>query len=937
MSLRVVAVVISNDQPNYLQNCLSAIERQSYRAERVLVVDTSTSEEVSVILQDFIKASSKHAVVNVAEKADFAELAALGVKQVLTGFSNLDDVAIWLVHDDSAPESHALAELARTLELSPLVGIASPKQLAVDNSKLIVQQGLTVTRTFKPFSIVNDELDQKQHDGMSDVLAVTSNAMLIRANLWAELGGFSLSAPPLAQDVELGIRAHQAGFRVVVVPTARVKHAELSIHNKRDKHWLGGSAKYALAKATNHLRISQFPLTVAFLYWLALPFISLIQIFWLMFVKRPDRIGFTLRANLWAFFTFRARVRDRHGISHRSLSNLFASRTQVRSRARLALEIAEQKSNLSAFDGSTARVASSAQLSFAASGGLWIMFALAMLSYQFFPLGAAASGGFALPLSDSWLALFANTGASYQHVGLGLAAPSDPFNWVLLSIGSLTFFSPNLAFSFVLVSAKALAFFGAWRLLSLVSVRNGIRIVLALIYAMLPAFTLAQTQGNYPSVIFSITLPWLLFSFSRAARVGISSSVRSTEQAWSWVAASSLLLAVAFACAPSTLLLLVSMVLVFAFLARKRIKALLVVPIPLIALSAPYVIYQLMGNQQPFGVLADPTIAFANERPELINSLIGFDPIISWCLVGLIGLASFGLLSSMRAVFGLWLFALLAVANLWLVGSIAFSFGGVGSIFLEQVERVYDSATPSAMFFAVAILLALAIWLDSILHSGFRKILVLASFVLVAMPLAYLSATSSSLVSFGDSRNLPALFTAETNQGSELRMLVISSDGQTGTQRFRAELVRSAGIRLDTISTAYRLSAANNEVDYSNKEKLAKLTANLVSANGQSLTKSLKEVGVGYILVPESSGNGDVQIALNTASELDQVGTTEFGQLWRVKVTNEITTDETKALWSITKSIQLSVLVGFILLAMPTSRGRKQRVSNEFAEPEEAQ
>jgi len=232
MSLRVVAVVISNDQPNFLANSLTAIERQSFNCERILVVDSSTDAEVGKTLEEFISRSSKHAVIKVEEKANFAELAALGIKQTLFGIENLDDVAIWLLHDDCIAEVHALAELVRTLELSPMVGIASPKQLAIENQKIIVQQGLSVSRSLRPFSLVNDELDQKQHDGMSDVLAVSTNAMLVRANLWAELGGFSLSAPEFAQDIEFGMRAHQLGFRVVVVPTARVRHGELSVNNK---------------------------------------------------------------------------------------------------------------------------------------------------------------------------------------------------------------------------------------------------------------------------------------------------------------------------------------------------------------------------------------------------------------------------------------------------------------------------------------------------------------------------------------------------------------------------------------------------------------------------------------------------------------------------------------------------------------------------------
>ncbi len=933
MSLRVVAVVVSNDQPSYLQNSLQAIEKQSFRAERVLVIDTSSAPEVKPILDEFVSRSSKHAVVNIEEDANFAELSALAIKQALTGYPSLDDVAIWLVHDDCAPETHALAELVRTLELSPLVGIASPKQLAIDNPKLIVQQGLTLTRTFKPFSLVNDELDQKQHDGMSDVLAVSSNAMLIRANLWADLGGFSLTAPELAQDIELGIRAHHAGFRVVVVPTARVGHAELSIHNKRDKKWLGGSTKYALAKAANHLRLSQFPMPLAFIYWLGLPVICLFQIFWLMFIKRPDRIGFTLRANAWAFITFRARVRDRHGRSAKTLSSLFASGSQVRSRARLALELAEQRTNLASFEEQGQPASASNRLSFVAGGGLWIMLALAALSYQFFPIGQAAIGGFALPLSDSWLQLFENTGASFQHIGVGLAAPSDPFNWILLAIGSITFFAPNLALTWLLLLAKSLAFFGAWRLLSLATARNSLRVILALGYAFWPTFSEAQSQGNYPGVIFSIVLPWLLFSLARAARIGLASSVRSIEQNWSWLAASSLLLVVSYASAPSTLVLLILLGIIYLAMVPKKVPSLILIPLPVLVIAGPYALFQILS--EPLGLLADPTISFGLAQPELVSSIIGQHPIFSWCLVGLIGFSALSLISNVRSVLLFWGFGIAAAINLWLVSGIEFSSGGLGSILLKQTDWVYDSPTPSVMVFALAVLIPIALWLDSLTRSGVRKVLLFLAFAGSVIPMMLGYVLGSSLVEYRDSRNLPAIFSAEAQGGSELRMLIINSDGETNTQQFRAEMVRPNGIKLDSVSTAYRLSAANNDPEYGSKPELAKLVANLVSANGQSLVEPFQKLGIGYVLVPEGIGNGDIQVALNTAAELDQVGTTEFGQLWRVKKVTEIKTDETKALWSITKTIQLGFLVSFILLALPTARGRKFRASNELAEQEE--
>ena len=932
MSLRVVAVVISNDQPNLLKNCLASIEKQSFRPERVLVVDTSTNEEVKTVLADFIKTSSKHAVINIEERANFAELAALGIKQVLTGFSNIDDVAIWLVHDDSAAETHALAELARTLELSPLVGIAGPKQVGIDNSKLIVQQGLTLTKSLRPFSLVNDDLDQKQHDGMSDVLAVGTNAMLIRATLWAELGGFSLSAPVLSQDIELGIRARHAGYRVVVVPTARVAHAELSVNNKRDKKWLGGSAKYAVAKATNHLRLSQANVLLAFLYWLGLPVISLVQVFWLMLVKRPDRIGFTLRANLWAFFTFRARLRDRHGFRIGNLKSLFASRDLVRARSRVALELVEQKNNLQAFESEQE---SSKQLSFGAGGGLWIMLALGAISYQFYPLGAAISGGYALPLSDNWLQLFANTASSYQHVGLDLAAPSDPFNWVLLLIGSVTFWSPNLALSWLLILAKPLAFFGAWRAVSLVTPKTSIRIFAALAFSFWPAFTQAQAQGNIPAVVFSIALPWLIFSMGRVSKVGINSSVKSEAQTWSWAATAGLLLAVVSVSAPSVLGLIIVSYIIFALVNRKRIPINILVLLPVLVLQLPYWIHLLAQNQNPLVWLADPTVSMAADRPELVSAILGTDLLVQWFVLGALALALLGLLTKQRGVFLLWLVALLAGVNILGLSLLTFPGGGVGSIFQPATSSVFDSAVPSVMVLAISTLLVVAILVSSVGKNFWRRILLLMVIATAVAPSAYLAVVSSSAVKFADSRNLPAIFTAQAEAGSNQKLLVIASDQGQENQSFRAELISPAGIKLDTISTAYRLSGLNYATGSQAKTELATLVANLVSANGQSLTGALKKAGIGYVLVPASASNGEIQISLNTAAELDQVGLTEFGQLWRVKHPALLEDQSGSRYWSITKIIQLSVLTGFVLMALPTARGRKQRATNEFSGTEE--
>jgi len=921
----VVAVVVSNEQPQFLQSTLNALSKQSFRIERTLVVDSSASEEVSNLLGEFQNESQRNAVLRVTERASFAELVATGIKQALAGFESLADIAIWVLHDDTIPEVHSLAELVRALEISPLVSIASPKQVAMDNPKVIVQQGLTVTKSLRPFSFVSNELDQKQFDSMTDVLAVTSNAMLIRATSWSDLGGFSLDAPELAKDIELGIRAHHLGSRVVVVPTARVRHAQLALSGERSKKWLGGSVKYGIAKATNHLRLSQSPLFLAFLYWLALPVYSVYQIIWLLLVKRPDRILFTLKANLWAFFTIRARLRDRHGFRLKSLRQLFATTAQVRAKSKIAFEYAEQKLKLENF--AAENKVSAPQLGFIASGGLWWMLALVVLSYPFLPLGESVSGGYALPLSSNWLQLFANTGASFQNVGVGFAAPSDPFNWVLLLIGSITFWAPNLALSFILLLAKGFAFMGAWRVLSLATSRGAMRSIFALAYALWPAFTVSQNLANFPAVIFAIALPWFIFSLGRAARIGLTSSVRSAEQTWSWIAASGLLCAVVCVSAPSVLISMVTIGLVLGLVVRRRFFSLAFIALPPAALMLPYLLFQGLGNGSWLGMFADPTISRVSKSQTILQALTGPDTVLGWCAIGVISLACFALISRARGILLAWFILAFALVNLWLSQNVSFTSGGVGSIFQNPTTEVFDSSAPSVMLIALAAMVCVVLWLESITRAGLRKFVLTLTFLLAAVPLGVSSLLSHSTVSFSQARNLPAIVVAEAKAGSTLRLLTITRDDDS---KYRAELIWPSGIKLDTVSTTYRLSALNSgrQKDAEPQSSLAALVANLVSANGKNLSSAFSSAQIGFVLVPEQLGNGDLGVALNSVSELDQVGRTEFGQLWRVK--GAVSGEETRlSLWSVTKTVQLTVLFGFVLLALPTSRGRKR---NDFIE-----
>ena len=111
------------------------------------------------------------------------------------------------------------------------------------------------------------------------------------------------------------------------------------------------------------------------------------------------------------------------------------------------------------------------------------------------------------------------------------------------------------------------------------------------------------------------------------------------------------------------------------------------------------------------------------------------------------------------------------------------------------------------------------------------------------------------------------------------------------------------------------------------------MVADLASANGTELQKTIDDAGIGYVLVPDRNSviAGQLGVALDSVKELEAVGSTDSGNLWRVHEPNQKLLNagvEPNSPWSITKAVQLSVLLGFLLLAIPSTNQRR-RVSGD--------
>ncbi len=213
---RVIAVVVSHNGRPFLRETFRGLAAQSRPIDDILVVDTGSTDGSA----DWARSRlGEDAVVAVRGQFGRAVMAALRDSRT----AGMD--WLWLLHDDVAPEPEALERLLDEAESRPSASILGPKLVAWSNPERLQEVGWSVDRTGRAVSpIEDDEIDQGQHDQVRDVFYVSTAGMLVRRSTLVGVGGFDERMTAFRDDLDLCWRTHLTGGRVLVVPSARVRH-----------------------------------------------------------------------------------------------------------------------------------------------------------------------------------------------------------------------------------------------------------------------------------------------------------------------------------------------------------------------------------------------------------------------------------------------------------------------------------------------------------------------------------------------------------------------------------------------------------------------------------------------------------------------------------------------------------------------------------------
>ncbi|NBQ89332.1 MAG: glycosyltransferase family 2 protein, partial [Betaproteobacteria bacterium] len=137
--------------------------------------------------------------------------------------------------NDVAPHPGCLPRLLAAAQ-EESAAVCGPLVVGWGQPPRLLERGIRLTGSGRRVLGVDPgEVDQGQHDDepATAVLAVSSTAMLVRLDVWDALNGYDPAFPMSGDDIDFCRRAHRAGFDVLVVPSAKVRHAQALTRNRR--------------------------------------------------------------------------------------------------------------------------------------------------------------------------------------------------------------------------------------------------------------------------------------------------------------------------------------------------------------------------------------------------------------------------------------------------------------------------------------------------------------------------------------------------------------------------------------------------------------------------------------------------------------------------------------------------------------------------------
>jgi GT2 family glycosyltransferase len=215
---RLFTVVLNWNGMEDLMECLRSGKGSTYHNEIIVVDNGSTDGSVTALAQQFPDVL----VIETGENLGFGANN-LGISQALQRGADY----VLLLNNDTWVDARCFDRLIQVAEENPQVGILSPRICYYSDPELIWYDGGNLERVngfWKHQHVNENSRVASVSDEAREVDYICGCAMLIRREVIEHIGGLNSRFFMYWEDGDFSLRARNAGFRLLHVPSAIVLH-----------------------------------------------------------------------------------------------------------------------------------------------------------------------------------------------------------------------------------------------------------------------------------------------------------------------------------------------------------------------------------------------------------------------------------------------------------------------------------------------------------------------------------------------------------------------------------------------------------------------------------------------------------------------------------------------------------------------------------------
>jgi GT2 family glycosyltransferase len=886
---RVTAVLVSHNGAVWLPEVVAALTSQTRPIDLITAVDTGSEDASTKLLK-----SARIPFFSTDRETGFGQAVSLAVDKLPQA---VEHEWIWLIHDDCAPAPTALAELLRAVADRPQVVMVGPKLLGWHDRTHLLEAGISIAGNGARWTGLEPlEYDQGQHDGIHDVLAVSTAGALIRRDVFEELGGLDQNLALFRDDVDFGWRARAAGHSVIAATAATAFHAQASATERRRIDVEGAILHRPLLLDR---RNAAYVLLANSSWWM-IPWITM-QLFSSAIARS---LGYLLAKlpgyasdEILAFTTLILRPgkilearklrKKQRFVTARVVATYIPPRW---SQFRLGTERLVESIRTKIFPDNNAAAVSvldsveDEDLLTPVTTNNWVSIVKRPEVLGFLTLGVitlinsrnrfGALVGGALPISpsgatDLWRTYF----ESWHQVGMGSSLATPP--WVAITaIASLAVLGKvQFLITLFFLIAPLLIMWSGFRLLNKLTRNRWISIPAAFLYAISPVTVAAISSGHIATLVLLIAAPIVAVILHDWMSIELYS--------WRKVFSISLLFSLLYAFTLMSFVIAFTAAIVVTIdnyheyelnkdklLWQERVsKRAAVVLVPFLV-NAPFSFEALV---HPSRFLTEPGLLIPGGGPlaVLLGNPGGTGSVPLWLVSPILLILVISLFSSTHARH-IAEYGIGALALAVLVGSLSISTHGN-----EGVAKVW--AGPVLSIVTLAAVAAGTVMLDRLRetlilsHIHYRHflsaILLLITTTYAVLTIGYsVSAGADSAVQANRPTVMPAFLSVETDS----KILVLREVGGEGDKKVQYYISRGHDISLGEPDVAPKQSAA-----------IASAARALIDGSGISSSKTLSDYGIKYVFV-KSPFKKEIIRSIDGIGGFTRTSATSLGVVWSV-------------------------------------------------------